>query len=478
MGQKDIDSFINTYVQALRDQNAAIFAGAGLSIPSGIVDWKGLLRGIAKDLGLDVDKEDDLITVAQFHVNERGGRHGINQTLIDEFSRRSAVTENHKILSSLPIRTYWTTNYDTLIEESLKVARKKADVKVTVESMATTTPRRDAVVYKIHGDISLPHKAVVTKEDYELYDTTRHLFSMALQGDLVSKTFLFLGFSFSDPNLNYILSRIRGLLGENRREHFCLMRKVQRSDFRKQADFQYAQAKQNLQTRDLKRYGIIGILVDDYGEYTQILQRISRKYRMSRVFISGSASEYNPWTDSNAKKLIREISQRLIKEGFGVVSGFGLGVGSYVVNGILEQLDHEGTQMLDDRIILRPFPFDISDPKERKRQWTAYREEILSHAGVAVFLFGNKTDSSGSVVMADGVEEEFSMAIKKGISVIPVGSTGSVAKKLYRKVLDDFERYFPKRGYKGLFKGLDKMDSPVQVASHVVKFIKKLREET
>ena len=128
MGQKEIDSFINTYVQALRDQNAAIFAGAGLSIPSGIVDWKGLLRGIAKDLGLDVDKEDDLITVAQFHVNERGGRHGINQTLIDEFSRRAALTENHKILASLPIRTYWTTNYDTLIEDSLKAARKKAKV--------------------------------------------------------------------------------------------------------------------------------------------------------------------------------------------------------------------------------------------------------------------------------------------------------------------------------------------------------------
>jgi hypothetical protein len=33
-----IDSFIDTYVQALHDQNAAIFAGAGLSIPAGMVD--------------------------------------------------------------------------------------------------------------------------------------------------------------------------------------------------------------------------------------------------------------------------------------------------------------------------------------------------------------------------------------------------------------------------------------------------------
>jgi hypothetical protein len=477
MVRSDINSFVESYVQALRDQNAAVFAGAGLSIPAGLMDWKELLRDIAKEIGLDVEKEDDLVSIAQFHVNERRGRHRINQALIDGFASRAALTENHKILASLPIRIYWTTNYDQLIEESLRNARKKPDVKKTVENMAITIPRRDAIVYKMHGDISLPDKAVVTKEDYELYDSTRHLFSMALQGDLVSKTFLFLGFSFSDPNVSYVLGRIRGLLGENRRDHYCLLRRVQRSDFDRNGDFAYARAKQELQVRDLKRYGIIGILVDDYAEYTDILTRISQKYRMSKVFISGSASTYSPWTDRKAHQLIREISRQLVQEGFGVVSGFGLGVGSYVVNGILEQLDREGTRMLDDRIVLRPFPFDISDPKERKRQWTAYREEILSHAGVVVFLFGNKTDSSGNSIMADGVEEEFSMAVNKGVIVVPIGCTGSIAEKLHRQVYDDFEKYYSMRGYKGLFKELNKMGSAAQVASRVVKFIKKLREE-
>src|SRR5947208_506554 len=127
-----IDSFIDTYVQTLRDQNAAVFAGAGLSIPAGLVDWKGLLKNIARDVGLDVKKEEDLITVAQFHVNERRSRHQINQALIDEFASRSKLTENHKLLASLPIRTYWTTNYDTLIEESLRNAGKIPDVKITV----------------------------------------------------------------------------------------------------------------------------------------------------------------------------------------------------------------------------------------------------------------------------------------------------------------------------------------------------------
>src|SRR2546428_9879978 len=120
MKSHTIDSFIKTYVQALHDQTAAVFAGAGLSIPAGMVNWKELLQDIAHDVGLDVDKEEnDLITVAQFHVNERGGRYRINQALINEFSERAAPTENHEILASLPIRTYWTTNYDTLIEDSI-----------------------------------------------------------------------------------------------------------------------------------------------------------------------------------------------------------------------------------------------------------------------------------------------------------------------------------------------------------------------
>ncbi len=472
-----IDSFIDTYVQALHDQNAAVFAGAGLSIPAGMVDWKGLLRNIAHDIGLDVKKEEDLITLAQFHVNERRSRHQINQALIHEFANRARLTENHKILAALPIRTYWTTNYDTLIEESLKQAGKTPDVKVTSENLATTIPRRDAVVYKMHGDVSQPDKAVVTKDDYESYATTRHLFSMALQGDLVSKTFLFIGFSFNDPNLSYILSRIRLLLGENRRDHYCLLRKVQRSDFQKVADFHYAVARQQLQVNDLKRYGIIGLLVEDYSHYTDVLRRISRRYKMARVFISGSAADYAPWKESRAQELIHELTRRLVAAGFGVVSGFGQGVGPYVVNGILAQLEHEGTQVLDDRIILRPFPIAIPDATERKRRWKAYRENMLAQAGVAIFLFGNKMDSAGNIISADGMEEEFGLASGKHLAVVPVGCTGSKAAELHKRVLDNFTVYYPTSGYKRLFQDLDKKGNVQKVVTRVVALIEKLRDD-
>jgi hypothetical protein len=47
-----VDSFVETYVEALHDQNAAVFAGAGLSISAGMVNWKELLRDIYARRGI------------------------------------------------------------------------------------------------------------------------------------------------------------------------------------------------------------------------------------------------------------------------------------------------------------------------------------------------------------------------------------------------------------------------------------------
>ena len=44
---------IKKFTQAIREGNAGIFAGAGLSRASGYVDWKNLLRPLAKNVKLD-----------------------------------------------------------------------------------------------------------------------------------------------------------------------------------------------------------------------------------------------------------------------------------------------------------------------------------------------------------------------------------------------------------------------------------------
>ena len=129
-------------------------------------------------------------------------RSQLNKRLIDEFSRSAEVTENHKILARLPIGTYWTTNYDKLIEQSLELNGKIADVKYTKKQLAFTKPKREVIVYKMHGDIDHPDDAILTKDDYESYHIKMDQYISALSGDLVSKTFIFIGFSFTDPALS------------------------------------------------------------------------------------------------------------------------------------------------------------------------------------------------------------------------------------------------------------------------------------
>lgn len=122
--------FLREYVKAIRDGNAAVFAGAGLSRPSGFVDWKELLRPLADDIDLNIDEEHDLAAVAQYVRNKAGNRATINSSLLDAFSKDVSPNENVSILTRLPIHTYWTTNYDHLIETGLQEANRNSDVKI------------------------------------------------------------------------------------------------------------------------------------------------------------------------------------------------------------------------------------------------------------------------------------------------------------------------------------------------------------
>lgn len=83
--------------------SAALFIGAGMSRAAGYVDWQELLREIADDLGLDVERETDLIALAQYHKNARKSRAAINTRLITEFSKEAEATENHELIAQLPI---------------------------------------------------------------------------------------------------------------------------------------------------------------------------------------------------------------------------------------------------------------------------------------------------------------------------------------------------------------------------------------
>lgn len=113
--------FIKEFTKAVQAGNAAVFAGAGTSVDVGFVNWKKLVEPFADEIDLDIEKESDLIGLTQYYINSKSGNRGaINQQIIKEFSSTEAETEVMNLLTRLPITTYWTTNYDKVIENGLK----------------------------------------------------------------------------------------------------------------------------------------------------------------------------------------------------------------------------------------------------------------------------------------------------------------------------------------------------------------------
>lgn len=66
---------------------------------------------------------------------------------------------------------------------------------------------------------------------------------------------------------------------------------------------------------------------------------------------------------------------------------------------------------------------------------------MLSSAGIAIFIFGNKMEKSKEKTDANGMMEEFEIAITKGVIPIPIGATGDASLTLWTKVMDDFDNY-------------------------------------
>lgn len=439
------ERFLREYGRELVERKAMLFVGAGLSIPAGFVDWRNLLRELASDLGLDVDKEMDLLSVAQFHKNTNESRHKIDQTLIDEFSRKSQLTRNHELIASLPVSTVWTTNYDTLLEKAFEGIGRRPDVKHTKEHLSKRVRGADVTVYKMHGDVSMPHEAVLTRDDYEEYDLKRGLFSEKLQGDLVSDTFLFLGFSFTDPNIDFILRRIRILLGANRRTHFCVMKKPDEPTEQSgegKANHEYEVRRLELRMQDLKRYGTLTVLVDDYGEIQELLLELNRISHQREVFISGSAYDYSPLGEEIIQDLSRALGRELIQNNLNIISGFGLGIGERVLVGAMEAIYSGEATAIDDRILIRPFPQSYPIGVSREEMWEKYRQDMIGQAGHVVFIAGNKLDSTGNVAQANGVQREFEIAKQHGKTLIPIGASGHVAAELWDEVYANREQYF------------------------------------
>ena len=396
----------------------------------------------------------------------------MNSSIIkDAFQTGKQPNVNHNILAKLPIFTYWTTNYDKLIEKALENNGKICDIKTCCANLTTTLKGRNVVVYKMHGDVDHPEDAVLIRDDYESYNQEKAPFINTLSGDLMTKTFLFIGFSFTDPNFYYICAHLRARLKGNMREHYCFLKDVSKTDYKDEDEFKYEKRKLSYFIDDLKRFNIKTVLIQEYSEITEILQSIKRVYNGRTVYLSGAAAEYNPDGKDAYEKFISKLSGRLIYEGYKIVSGYGLGVGSAVISGALSEIYYNQKKSLTDQLILRPFP----QGDDAKEMWETYRQDMISYSGISIFLLGNKKES-GTIVPSNGMRSEYEISKEQGNFLIPIGRTGYISKELWNELLEErqddhtFDIY--RHDIESLGDDTKTLDEVVEIVIELIKKVK------
>jgi hypothetical protein len=428
--------FINEYGKCLEQGTGALFIGAGLSKQAGYPDWRTLLKDIATELQINLDQEHDLAGVAQWFINKSGKtRTRIGQLIKESFPDKPDPPASHRILARLPVRHVWTTNYDRLVERAWELQRRQLEVKAIRADLNISDSWADTTLYKMHGTVAHPTEIVIATDDYELYRRKRGGFLQVLNGHLIGLHFLFLGFSFTDPNIGHLLGLIRETMEDTPTQHYAIVRKPKKGT---SADaerlFEYDKSRHAHWIHDLQRYGINCIEVNEYEDVTSMLAELEASVARRSIFVSGSYPDGLRDEGRTAVESVASFVGEIIgRMDLRLVSGFGSTVGSAVVAGVLGQLYANGIPALDRKLFLRPFPQVIPTGFNRASFQRRYREDLIQQAGICVFVGGFKR-SEGSLEPAPGVLQEFEIAKAQGKVLIPVAATGGSAAAIWSQI--------------------------------------------
>lgn len=275
-----IDSFCRTAFQG----NAAWFVGAGISRPSNLSGWVELLAPLGLELGITVKPEDDLPAVAQYYVNHMSGNRGpLLQHLRNSLGHDAKASFYHHQIARSNVGTIWTTNFDKLIEKALTSAGLRYRVRIRESDMVGLTEPGTTEIVKAHGsfDVSNPSEFVIASEDFEDYSYRRPATTDLLRSNLLSKSFLFVGYGYGDPNIQSILLEARRLAERASHPHFMLTTEHKLEDAEKET-------RQKLWKADLARIGITCVLMQDYDAIEQTVARIAQRSRGPTIYVTGS----------------------------------------------------------------------------------------------------------------------------------------------------------------------------------------------
>ncbi|MCK7118903.1 SIR2 family protein [Enterobacter roggenkampii] len=427
--------FLSEFPNALNDGTGSIFIGAGVSMAAGYPSWSELLEEIGEELGVSSKNVYDLAALAQWSILESGGATRVREVIKKKISPDKPIPDTVEVIARLPIRHIWTTNYDRLVERAFQAINRPLEPISGAENLSLKTTYGASRLYKMHGSVDRVDDLVISTDDYELFRSKRGAYLPLFQAHLTSMSMLFVGISFSDPNIKHVLSLIRESFKDAPPEHFAIVRPPQLSDFASEDEYKARFTQHTLWAKDLKRYGLQVVEIENYDEVPELLRKVERRVAAKRVWVSGSwPVEHGGDEAANIHAFAEAVGRKIGETNRDLVTGAGILVGSASISGFLAALRNGGGWDLDRRLVARPFPQPLKDSSPNDNDWAALRNELARQAGVVIFIGGSKLDK-GDLIPAKGVLKEFECAKKSGAFLLPIAATGGAARVIYEELI-------------------------------------------
>jgi hypothetical protein len=211
-------------IRAVREKNAILFAGAGLSMNLGLPSFKQLIGKLADDLKFDPDLfylSGDYLTLAEYYCLQKGSL-GPLRSWMDTTWHDSRIdirqSKIHKAIVNLRFPLIYTTNYDRWIEKAFEAEGVRYAKIANVADIARTNGAPTQIV-KLHGDFDDDSSIVLTESSYFDRLSFESPLDIKLRSDVLGRTILFIGYSLTDVNIRYLLYKLHRQWQSSTYEH-------------------------------------------------------------------------------------------------------------------------------------------------------------------------------------------------------------------------------------------------------------------
>jgi len=219
----------NILSNQLLQGNLVAFLGAGVSLE--YRDGGKVLPGISSAREIVDDLVSKKIYIkssmnfeqAFFAIKRREGRNEVER-LIQTYVRKRTIKPlpAHNFLASLNFSAYLTTNFDTLLEESLESNDKRSSQIIDDEDVSRWHGASIPVI-KLHGCISRPATMIAAEDEYILLQTRAQVVAALVKVILANKVMLFCGYSLKDTDFKFLYQDIKNILGNHMPQSYAVV---------------------------------------------------------------------------------------------------------------------------------------------------------------------------------------------------------------------------------------------------------------